>query len=135
MFVGISDKISKTGTTDIPDEEFLVHARRRPWDDWMALLEHSPIYHVDKARDPAAHPPRQGRSSRLPRPVAGALPLPQGPGQAPVRLVLYPGEGHGNLRAASRLDYNLRMVGWLTTTSRGGGTMPPIEVDYESVLK
>ena len=39
MFVGISDKISKTGTTDIPDEEFLVHARKRPWDDWhMSFL-------------------------------------------------------------------------------------------------
>jgi hypothetical protein len=27
-------------------------------------------------------------------------------GQAPVRLVLYPGEGHGNRRAASRYDYS-----------------------------
>ena len=52
MFVGISDKISKTGTTDIPDEEFLVHARKRPWDDWQGLLQHSPIYHIDKARTP-----------------------------------------------------------------------------------
>ena len=40
MFVGISDKISKTGTTDIPEEEYLVHARRRPWEDWHSLLEH-----------------------------------------------------------------------------------------------
>jgi dipeptidyl aminopeptidase/acylaminoacyl peptidase len=27
-------------------------------------------------------------------------------GEAPVRLVLYPGEGHGNVRAASRWDYS-----------------------------
>ena len=29
MFVGISDKVSKVGTTDIADEEFYVHARKR----------------------------------------------------------------------------------------------------------
>jgi dipeptidyl aminopeptidase/acylaminoacyl peptidase len=52
MFVGISDTISKTGTTDIPEEEYLVHARRRPWDDWRGLLERSPIYHVQGARTP-----------------------------------------------------------------------------------
>ena len=33
----------------------------------------------------------------------------------PVRLVLYPGEGHGNSRAASRYDYNLRMMRWFDT--------------------
>jgi dipeptidyl aminopeptidase/acylaminoacyl peptidase len=131
MFVGISDKISKTGTTDIPNEEFLVHARKRPWDDWQGLLERSPIYHVEKARTPllilhGKEDPRvfPGQSLELYR----FLKLR---GQAPVRLVLYPGEGHGNLRAASRFDYNLRMVAWLTHYLRGpGGTMPPANLDY-----
>ncbi len=131
MFVGISDKISKTGTTDIPDEEYLVHARRRPWDDWQALLEHSPIYHVDKARTPllilhGKEDPRvfPGQSLELYRFLKIR-------GQAPVRLVLYPGEGHGNLRAASRYDYNLRMIAWFDHYLLGkGGTMPPGEVAY-----
>ena len=132
MFVGISDKISKTGTTDIPDEEYLVHARRRPWEDWNALLEHSPIYHVEKARTPllilhGKEDPRvfPGQSLELYRFLKIR-------GQAPVRLVLYPGEGHGNLRAASRFDYNLRMVAWLSHyLLGGGGSMPPAEVEYE----
>ncbi len=132
MFVGISDKISKTGTTDIPEEEFLVHARRRPWDDWQALLERSPIYHAEKAKTPllilhGKEDPRvfPGQSLELYRFLKVR-------GQAPVRLVLYPGEGHGNLRAASRLDYNLRMVRWLTHYLQGtGGTMPPMELNYE----
>jgi len=34
MFVGISDLVNKAGTTDIPLEELLVHARRWPWEDW-----------------------------------------------------------------------------------------------------
>ncbi len=29
-------------------------------------------------------------------------------GKVPVRLVFYPGEGHGNKRGASRYDYSLR---------------------------
>ncbi|WP_435006126.1 prolyl oligopeptidase family serine peptidase [Tundrisphaera lichenicola] len=131
MFVGISDKISKTGTTDIPDEEFLVHARKRPWDDWLGLLEHSPIFHVETARTPllimhGKDDPRvfPGQSLELYRFLKIR-------GQAPVRLVLYPGEGHGNLRAASRLDYNLRMIQWLTHYLQGpGGSMPPSEIDY-----
>jgi dipeptidyl aminopeptidase/acylaminoacyl peptidase len=131
MFVGISDKISKTGTTDIPDEEYLVHARRRPWEDWQALLERSPIFHVEKARTPllilhGKDDPRvfPGQSLELYRFLKIR-------GQAPVRLVLYPGEGHGNLRAASRIDYNLRMVAWLSHYLQGsGGSMPAADLDY-----
>ena len=52
MFVGISDKVSKVGTTDIPDEEFYVHARKRPWDDWQFFLERSPIYYAGQSRTP-----------------------------------------------------------------------------------
>ena len=133
MFVGISDKISKTGTTDIPDEEYLVHARKRPWDDWQGLLERSPIYHVANARTPllimhGKEDPRvfPGQSMELYRFLKVR-------GQAPVRLVLYPGEGHGNLRAASRLDYNLRMVAWFDHYLAGlAGPMPPAEVDYDA---
>ena len=131
MFVGISDKISKTGTTDIPEEEFLVHALRRPWNDWHSMLEHSPIYHADKARTPllilhGKEDPRvfPGQSIELYR-------ILKIHGNAPVRLILYPGEGHGNLRAASRLDYNLRAVAWLTYYLQGpGGSIPPADLDY-----
>ena len=38
----------------------------------------------------------------------------------PVRLVFYPGEGHGNNRAASRYDYNLRMMDWFDTYLKTG---------------
>jgi dipeptidyl aminopeptidase/acylaminoacyl peptidase len=34
-------------------------------------------------------------------------------GKGPVRLVLYPGEGHGNRMAAARLDYHLRTLRWM----------------------
>ena len=54
-------------------------------------------------------------------------------GQAPVRLVWYPGEGHGNRRAAGRLDYNLRMLRWMERYLQGpGGESPDLEIDYEA---
>jgi dipeptidyl aminopeptidase/acylaminoacyl peptidase len=132
MFVGISNKISKVGTTDIANEEFLVHARKRPWEAWQFFLERSPIYHAGKSRtpllilhgkdDPRVHPTQSLELYRY-------LKLH---GKAPVRLVWYPGEQHGNRRAASRLDYNLRMMRWFGHYLQGpGGAPPPTEIDYK----
>lgn len=125
MAVGISDIISKSGTTDIPNEEALVHALKRPWDDWKSMLERSPIYHVEKAHTPIlilhgkddtrVHP---GQSMELYRYLKTI-------GEAPVRLVWYPGEGHGNRKAAARLDYNIRMMEWFEHYLKGPGGQPP----------
>ncbi|NGO38030.1 S9 family peptidase [Limisphaera ngatamarikiensis] len=131
MFVGISDKISKVGTTDIPEEEYLVHARFRPWEKWTFLLERSPIYHAGRCRTPllilhGKDDPRVHVSQSLE--MYRHLKLRS---SAPVRLVLYPGEGHGNRRAASRYDYHLRMLQWFEHYLLGPGGEPPSpEVDY-----
>jgi dipeptidyl aminopeptidase/acylaminoacyl peptidase len=113
MFVGISNNISKWGTSDIPEELYLVHARKRLWDDWMDKLRSSPIYYVDRAQTPLlimhgandtrVHP---AQSMELFRHIKVRKP------EVPVELVLYPGEGHGNTRSTSRYDYNLRMIEW-----------------------
>ena len=50
----------------------------------------------------------------------------------PVRLVLFPGEGHGNRRAASHYDYSLRLMRWMNHYLNGdGGAPPPREIEYE----
>ena len=132
MFVGISNKLSKIGTSDIPHELREVHDLKWPWEDWNLFLQRSPIYHVDKARtpililhgqdDPRVHP---GQSMELYRHLKLRT-------DTPVRLVLYPGEGHGNRRAASRLDYSLRMMQWMQHYLQGpGGAPPPYEISYE----
>jgi dipeptidyl aminopeptidase/acylaminoacyl peptidase len=131
MFVGVSDKISKVGTTDIPDEEFYVHALKRPWENWQFFLERSPIYYAERCKTPllilhGKDDPRVnvGQSRELYRHLKVR-------NQSPVRLVLYPGEGHGNRRAASRLDYNLRMLQWFEHYLQGaGGEMPAYDLDY-----
>jgi len=127
MFVGISNQISKVGTGDIPMEMFLVHARQWPWDDWQHFLEVSPIYYADRAdtpllimhgdSDPRVSPTQSlelYRNIRLRRP------------DTPLRLVWYPGEGHGNARAASRYDYNLRMMEWFDTYLMTGDRDAPL---------
>ena len=51
--------------------------------------------------------------------------------KAPVRLVLYPGEGHGNRKAAARYDASLRIVQWFEHYLLGpGGDPPPPAFDY-----
>jgi dipeptidyl aminopeptidase/acylaminoacyl peptidase len=119
MFVGISNNLSKWGTSDIPDELYLVHSRERMWESdekWMDYLKRSPIYWADRAQTPIlimhgaedtrVHP---AQSLELYRHLKVRRP------EVPVRLVWYPGEGHGNTRASSRLDYSYRMLQWFDT--------------------
>jgi dipeptidyl aminopeptidase/acylaminoacyl peptidase len=115
-FVGISNQISKFGTSDIPNEMHLVHSLKWPWDDnWMNLLERSPIFHAGKSttptlimhgeKDTRVHP---SQSMELYRAIKVRT-------QTPVRLVFYPGEGHGNRKAAAQYDYSLRFMRWMDT--------------------
>ncbi len=132
MFVGISNKISKVGTTDIPDEEHLVHAMKRPWEDWQFFLERSPIFYADRNKTPllilhGKEDPRvdPGQSREMYRHVKLR-------GEGPVRLVEYPGEGHGNRRAGARFDYSLRMLRWFDHFLKGeGGEAPDYAIDYK----
>jgi len=132
MFVGISENLSKWGTSDIPEELYLVHSRKRPWENWLYFLERSPLYYVEQAKtpililhgaeDPRVHPSQSMMFYRYLKTAA----------DVPVRLVLYPGEKHGNRKAAAKLDYGLRMLRWMEHYLRGpGGEPPPYEIDYE----
>ncbi len=119
MFVGISNKVSKWGTTDIPKEEFLVHSRKWIWEDYMYYLKRSPIYYADKCKtpllimhgadDPRVHP---SQSMELYRHVKVRT-------DTPVKLVFYPGEGHGNRKSTARYDYSLRMMRWFDKYLKG----------------
>jgi len=131
MFVGLSNNISKYGTTDIPYEMNLVHHRKWLWEDWKYFEMTSPIRYVEQARTPIlilhgkndtrVHPEQSLQLYRHLKVL----------GKVPVRLVLYPGEGHGNRRASSRYDYNLRLMQWMEHYLKGaGGAPPPFELEY-----
>jgi len=134
MFVGISNQLSKFGTTDISNEMNLVHARSYPWDKWQYYLERSPIYWAGQSKtpllimhgkdDPRVHPAQSMEMYRYMK-VQGK----------DVRLVYYPGEGHGNRRVAAQYDYSLRLMRWMDNYLMEGKTeMPDYKVDHKANL-
>lgn len=134
-FVGISNQISKFGTGDIPWEMYHVHSRVWPWDDWIWMLERSPIYHAGKTKtpllimggdaDPRVNPEQSLEMYRFVKIQT----------DTPVRLVIYPGEVHGNRNTAARYDYGLRLLRWMDHYLKGpGGEMPPYDIGHAERL-
>lgn len=113
MFVGISNVSSKRGTTDIAYEELYVHSGKKLEEQWQLDLERSPIYwaHQSKtatliyggAADTRVHP---SQSLELYR----RMKMNDHPA---VRLVQYPGEGHGNRKQVGQIDVLYRQMEWL----------------------
>jgi dipeptidyl aminopeptidase/acylaminoacyl peptidase len=113
MSMGISNQISKFGTTDIPQEMYLQHALKWPWENWQWMLERSPLFYVQNSRTPLlimhgeqdtrVHPSQSLELFRALKTL----------NNAPVRLILYPNEGHGIKNAAARLDFSKRMMRWM----------------------
>ena len=135
MFVGVTNQLSKFGTTDISNEMHLVHARSYPWDKWQWYLERSPIYWAGQSEtpllimhgkdDPRVHPAQSMELYRYMK-VHGK----------DVRLVYYPGEGHGNRKVAAQYDYSLRLMRWMDNyLIEGKKDMPDYEIDHAAKLK
>jgi len=112
VFVGISDQVSKRLTTDIPYEDYFVHWGIWTYENEDLVWERSPVRYVKGSKTPTLI--LGGKEDTRVHP-SQSLELYRGlklHGDAPVRLVRYPGEGHGNLKNTSRLDYNLRTMRW-----------------------
>lgn len=134
-FVGISNQISEFGTGDIAQEMFDVHTRDWPWDNWLVALKRSPIYYAEQARtpllimagdkDPRVHP---AQSLEMYRHIKLRT-------STPVRLVFYPGEGHGNDRTAAQFDYALRFERWMSFYLQGTGSgIPDYQIEHAARL-
>ncbi len=132
MYVGISDLISKRGTTDIPYEELYVHSGEKLEQMWEQSMKRSPIYY--------AH---QNRTATLI--ISGAVDTRVHPSQSleyfrrlkmndhpATRLVRYPGEPHSFVKFASRLDLLQRSLDWYNWYVKDlrplDGPMPPLDL-------
>jgi len=132
MFVGISDLTSKRLTTDIPYEELDVHSGKKLENMWQQSLERSPIFYAHQcasavlimggAADPRVYP---GQSIELYR-------ILKMNGKPAVRLVQYPGEGHGNAKQPGRADVLYRQLDWFDWYVRDlkplDGPMPALDL-------
>jgi dipeptidyl aminopeptidase/acylaminoacyl peptidase len=132
MFVGISDLISKVGTTDIAHEDMYVPMGKKLEDMWDLSLKRSPIYwaHQSKtatliyggADDPRVHPTQSMELYRR-------MKMNDHPA---VRLVQYPGEKHGNSKQPGRIDVLYRQIQWFDwyvyDQKPLDGPMPPRDI-------
>lgn len=132
MFAGVSDLISKRGTTDITYEELYVHSGKKLENMWELSLERSPIYWAHQSKtavfiscgqeDTRVHP---GQSLEY----YYRLKMNNHPA---VRLVTYPGEAHGLSKQTSQNDFLYRHLAWLDWYVKDGkpidGDMPPLDI-------
>jgi dipeptidyl aminopeptidase/acylaminoacyl peptidase len=132
MFVGISDLISKRGTSDISYEELYVHSGRLLEEMWEESLKRSPIYYAHQSKtavlivggadDTRVHPSQSLEFYRR-------LKMNNHPA---VRLVQYPGEGHGNSKQTSQSDLLYRLLDWYDWYVKNNksfeGPMPPLDI-------
>ncbi|TVQ16319.1 MAG: S9 family peptidase [Bacteroidetes bacterium] len=112
VFVGISNQISKRNTTDIPWEDYYVHWGYWTHENWEDVYSRSPVKYAHQSKTPTlvlhgAEDPRVHPSQGLE--LYRALKLH---GSAPVRMIWYNGEGHGNRMNVHRLDYIVRTMDW-----------------------
>ncbi len=132
MFVGISNLISKRGTTDIGYEELYVHSGKPLEEQWQMNLVRSPIYYAHQSKtatliyggaaDPRVNPEQSLQLYRR-------MKMNDHPS---VRLVQYPGEGHGNRKQVGQIDVLYRQINWLDwyvfDLKPLDGPMPPLDI-------
>ena len=123
---------SKRGTTDIPYEELYVHSGKKLEEQWQLDLERSPVYWAHQSRtatlicggaaDTRVHP---SQSLELYR----RMKMNDHPA---VRLVQYPGEGHGNRKQVGQIDLLNRQIEWFDWYVRDlrplDGPMPRLDI-------
>jgi dipeptidyl aminopeptidase/acylaminoacyl peptidase len=116
MFAGISNQVSKIGTTDTPHENALVHWIAYPWDSNFNLLwERSPLKYFKNHKTPIliAHGEIDERV-----PSSQAYELYRALNhieQAPVKLIIYPDEKHGLRKRSHRYHYMINALNWFDT--------------------
>jgi len=122
----------RNGTTDIAYEELFVHSGKSLEEQSQMNLERSPVYwaHQSKtatliyggAADPRVHPSQSLELFRR-------MKMNDHPA---VRLIQYPGEGHGNRKQPGRIDVLYRQIDWLDWYVKElkplEGPMPPLDI-------
>ncbi|XBQ17259.1 MAG: S9 family peptidase [Oceanicaulis sp.] len=134
-FVALTDLISFYGTTEIPIEMVDVHFMTNPWDDWTMYLEKSPTFNAPGSTTPTLILHGEEDTRVDPSQSYILYRMLKMTSEAPVRLVTYPGEGHGNRNAAAQFDYAHRVLRWMTHYLQGpGGEPPAADLPLEDLL-
>lgn len=127
VFVGVSNQISKAFTTDIPYEDYYVHWGVWPHENFGLYLDRSPVKYAHTSKTPTLILHGKDDPRVFPAQSLELYRALKTHGKAPVRLIYYPGEGHGNRKNISRYDYLFRTLQWFDyylKENNPAGTMP-----------
>ena len=111
VFAGISNQISKIGTTDTPAENAIVHWSKWPYEDLDFVWDRSPLKYA-RGSTTATLIAHGERDLRVPASQAQELYRALKYFGATVELVMYPREPHGLREWAHQLDFCRRGLQW-----------------------
>ncbi|MFQ6116219.1 MAG: S9 family peptidase, partial [bacterium] len=121
VFAGVTNWISKSGTSDIPYENALVHWTSWWWENPDLVWNRSPMANIKFAKTPTliAHGEKDKRV-----PIGQAWELYRGLKHmgVPTEFVIYPREPHGLRERAHKLDYLNRVIDWFDQYVKGERT-------------
>lgn len=133
VFVGISNQISKRNCTDIPYEDYYVHWRIWTEENVELMYDRSPVKYARDNQTPTLILHGKDDPRVIPTQSLELYRQLKLHGKAPVRLVWYPGEGHGNRYSPAQLDYSLRTMEWFTYYLKGENDRsqkPDMQLEY-----
>ncbi|MFV2073187.1 MAG: alpha/beta hydrolase family protein [Thermoanaerobaculales bacterium] len=94
-------------------------------------LKRSPIFYAERSRTPLLIAGGTADSRVHPSQSLQLYRALKAVGETPTRYVRYPGEGHGNARAASRDDFARRLMRWMDHfVMEKKDDLPPWELDH-----
>ena len=134
VFVGISNQISKRNCTDIPVEDYQVHWRIWTHENPELIYDRSPVKYAKGSTTPTLILHGKEDPRVIPTQSLELYRQLKLHGKAPVRLVWYPGEGHGNRNNPAQLDYALRTLEWFDyylKSDKPKDKKPPRNLEYD----
>ena len=133
MFKGLADQFLSYALSDIPEELTHIHLLQYPWENMDLYRERSPITHFAQSKTPTLIMHGDADTRVHPAHSLAFYRMLKSYGKVETRLVLFPGEPHGNLRTNSRLEFTLRQLRWFEHYLIGpGGAPPPYKLDLDA---
>jgi len=121
VWMGISNNISKMGTTDIFWESSHVHWKAVVYENFDLFWDRSPIKYIGKANTPTLI--IHGKEDpRVPISQSKELYTALKWKGVPVEFVTYPREEHGVVERAHQYDFMNRVLGWFEKYLKDGLT-------------
>lgn len=121
VWMGITNNISKMGTTDIFWESSHVHWNAVVYENFDLFWDRSPIKHIQKANTPTLI--IHGKDDpRVPISQSEELYTALKWKGVPVEFVTYPREGHGVAERAHQYDFMNRVLNWFEKYLKDGVT-------------